>query len=260
MFDFPYLFEILTPKKSTPDVPKTMMNLFAERYARIMDSGSGFSVPDNPMGQPRFSALETLEHMDLPVEPEKMVMNLNTFHSKEELDERLKKASDMGVKYLLVVRGDGEPALSTMDPQSIGGSKNVATSIDLLRFINTAYRDVFVTGAAFNPYNPMPFEINRMKQKVAAGAKFVITQPVIGQDPNVEQLQALDVTIVIEAWMSTNIDLLYKSVRKENDEKAEGYNPAKNLQILHDVYPKSCIYLSMLSFKQAWKPLLPKLL
>jgi methylenetetrahydrofolate reductase (NADPH) len=259
MFDFPYLVEILTPRRSSPDFPKAMMNTFAERYARIMDSGSGLSIPDNPMGQPRYSALETFEFNGMAIAPERMVMNLNTFHSKEELDELLRKASVMGVKYLLVVRGDGGPALTALDPQSIGGGKNVATSIDLLRYINTAYDDVFVTGAAFNEYNPMPFEMNRMKQKIEAGAKFVITQPVIGKDPYVDQLKDFNRPVVIEAWMSKNIDLLYKSVRKEKDDRAEGYNPQKNLRTLHDVYPESCVYLSMLSFKQAWKPLLPKL-
>jgi hypothetical protein len=43
----------------------------------------------------------------------------------------------MGLKYLLVVRGDGGPNLPKLDPKSIGGGRNVATSPDLLRYINT---------------------------------------------------------------------------------------------------------------------------
>jgi len=259
MFNCSYLIEILTPQRSTPDRVKEKINLFAERYRKIIDSESGVSIPDNPMGRPRYSALEAIDLCGLPIDPERMVMNLNTFHIKEELDGLLKAASNAGLRYLLIVRGDGGPALPKLNPESIGGKRNVATSIDLLRYINTKYSDVFITGAAFNQYNPIPFETDRLRQKINAGAKFVITQPVIGKDPNVDLLKDLDIPIVIEAWMSKNIDLLYKSVRKQKDERAEGYDPFENLKILHDVYPENCVYLSMLSFKQEWKTILPRL-
>ena len=86
-----------------------------------------------------------------------------------------------------------------------------------------------------------------------------VTTEVIGQDPHVDALQNLGIPIVIEAWMSKNIDLLYKSVRKQKDASSEVYDPAQNLKVLHDAYPQNCVYLSMLSFKQDWKHLLPKL-
>jgi methylenetetrahydrofolate reductase (NADPH) len=163
------------------------------------------------------------------------------------------------LKYILVVRGDGGPSLPKLDPKSIGSKFNVATSIDLLRYINTEYSDRFITGAAFNPYNRMPFELNRMKQKIDAGAKFVVTQPIIGQDENVDELKDFNIPVVVEAWMSKNIDLLYKSVGKEKDEKAEKYDPVENLKALHRFYPQSCVYLSMLSFKQDWRKILPNM-
>ena len=47
---------------------------------------SGISIPDNPMGQPRLGALESIDLRNLPVDPKKIVMNLNTFHPKSELD------------------------------------------------------------------------------------------------------------------------------------------------------------------------------
>ena len=58
--------------------------------------------------------------------------------------------------------------------------------------------------------------------------------------------------------MSEKVDLLLKSVRREGDERAEDYDPVKNLEILHDAYPENCVYLSMLSFKQDWKRILPR--
>ena len=259
MFKYPYLVELLSPKRSADDQIEALLDRFAERYRRINDAGCGVSIPDNPMGQPRFGALESFELRDLSVDSEKVVMNLNTFHTKSELDGLLQKAFKADLKYILVVRGDGGPLLPKLDSKSIGGKRSVATSIDLIKYINSEYSDHFITGAAFNPYNPMPFELNRMKQKIEAGARYVVTQPIIGKDKSVDMLKDLNIAIVVEAWMSKNIDLLYRSVGKKKDEKAEKYDPIENLKALHEFYPQCSVYLSMLDFKQNWKEILPKL-
>jgi 5,10-methylenetetrahydrofolate reductase len=259
MFDFSYLIEILTPKRSDQQNVEENMDRFGERFRRIIDSGSGVSIPDNPMGQPRYGALEVFDFRGLSIDSQRMVMNLNTFHTKKELDALLNKAAEIGVKYLLIIRGDGGPQLPKLDPASIGGQKSIVTSIDLISYINSAYPQTFVTGAAFNQYNPIDFETDRLKHKTAAGAKFVITQPVIGKDPNVDLLKDFGIPVIVEAWMSKNVDLLYKSVRKKKDDSAQKYDPVKNLNVLHDAYPQNCVYLSMLSFKQDWKLVLPRL-
>ena len=208
------------------------------------------------MGKMVFSSADNLLDNKLLIHS---VMNLNTFHTKSELDGLLEKAAEAGLKYILVVRGDGGPLLPKLDPKSIGGKLSVTTSIDLIRYINEAYPNQFITGAAYNPYQKMPFELNRLKQKIEAGAKYVITQPIIGKNENVDSLSSLNMTIVVEAWMSQNIDLLYKSVGKEKDEKAITFDPIENLNALHESYPECCVYLSMLSFKQDWQNILPKL-
>jgi methylenetetrahydrofolate reductase (NADH) len=259
MFNYPYLVELLSPKRSPADQVGEYLNRFAERYQRAIDAGCGISIPDNPMGQPRLGALESIALRNLSIDPEKVVMNLNTFHTKIELDGLLNRAAMANLKYILVVRGNGGPLLPKLDPKTIGGKKNVPTSIDLIRYINTEYPDQFITGAAFNPYNPMPFELNRMKQKIEAGAKYVVTQPILGKDENVDRLRDLNTTVIVEAWMSNNIDLLYKSVGKKRDDRAAEYKPAANLKALHESYPECCVYLSMLNFKQDWRKILPRL-
>jgi hypothetical protein len=103
----------------------------------------------------------------------------------------------------------------------------------------------------------MPFELNRLTEKITAGAQFVITQPVIGKDPNVDELFGYEIPVVIEAWMSKNVELLFRSIRKSGGEKATEYDPVSNLQTLHGAYPHSCVYLSMLGFKKQWRPVLP---
>jgi 5,10-methylenetetrahydrofolate reductase len=259
MFNYPYLVELLPPKRSKDAQSEALLNRFAKRYRRIIDAGLGVSIPDNPMGQPRLSALESFDSRDLSVDSDKVVMNLNTFHTKSELDTLLQAAAKVNLKYILVVRGDGGPLLPKLDAKSIGGSKSVATSIDLLRYINKKYTGQFITGAAYNPYKPISFELNRMEQKIEAGAKYAVTQPIIGKDESAEALMKLNITVVVEAWMSKKIDLLFKSVGREKDEKAEAFDPVANLKALHEWYPDSCVYLSMLGFKQDWKEILPKL-
>ena len=259
MFDYPYLVELLTPKRSADDRVDRLLDQFAERYRRIIDAGCGLSIPDNPMGQPRLGALESFGLRGLLVDPEKVVMNLNTFHTQKELDGLLRKAAEVNLKYILVVRGDGGPLLPTLEPKGIGGQKSVTTSTDVIRYINREYPDRFMTGAAFNPYKPMPFELNRMQQKIDAGAKFAVTQPIIGHDKYVDRLKDFNITVIVEAWMSKNIDLLYKSVGKDKDEKADAYDPIGNLKTLHESYPGYCVYLSMFSFKQDLETVLPRL-
>jgi len=259
MFNYSYIVELLSPKRSADDQMDHMLARFAERYGRIIQAGCGMSVPDNPMGQPRLGALESIDLSGLSVDPKKIVMNLNTFHTKNELDGLLQRAAEAKIKYILVVRGDGGPLLSKLDSKSIGGKLSVATSIDLIRYVNNQYPAQFITGAAFNPYRPMPLELDRLKQKIDAGAEFVVTQPIIGKDQNVDKLKKLNIDVVVEAWMSNNIDLLYKSVGKEKDQAAETYNPVESLKALHESYPECCVYLSMLSFKKNWQDILPRL-
>ena len=106
MFNYPYIVELLSPKRSTDDQIESLLDRFAGRYRRIIDAGCGVSIPDNPMGQPRLGALESFDHRSLSVDSDKVVMNLNTFHTKSELDGLLKKAAEAHLKYILVVRGD----------------------------------------------------------------------------------------------------------------------------------------------------------
>jgi len=260
MFEHPYIVELLAPKRiENGTFNMDHMDRFARRYQRIIESGFGLSIPDNPMGQPRMGALESIDLMGLPIDPEKVIMNLNTFHTKAELDPLLDRSADSGLKHLLVVRGDGGPLLSKLDPREIDGVKSVATSIDLIRYIHRYYSGRFITAAAFNPYKPLRIELERMKQKIVAGADYAVTQPIIGRNASVDELLSLGIPVVVEAWMSKNIDLLNKSVGRQNSDQKKAYDPVANLKTLHDHYPGSCVYLSMLSFKQPWNQVLPRL-
>ena len=98
MFNYSYMVELLSPKRSADDQMEGFLDRFAERYRRIMDAGCGLSIPDNPMGQPRLGALESIDLRGLSVDPAKVVMNLNTFHTKSELDGLLQNAAKANLK------------------------------------------------------------------------------------------------------------------------------------------------------------------
>ena len=259
MFTWPYLIEILTPMRSAEDKVDQLLDRFADRFKRVMDAGFAVSIPDNPMGRPRYSGLECFELRGITPDPEKVLLNLNTFHSKDELDKILEKAAALGLRYLLIVRGDGGPQLPRLDPLSVGGTYNIATTMDLLRYIRQEYGDQFCTGAAFNPYKKMPFELDRASEKIEAGAEFIITQPVIGRDRHVDSLYSVCKNVVVEAWMSTRIDLFYKSVGRVTLGETESYDPIQNLAELHEAYPNAAVYLAMLNLEQELQGLLPRL-
>ncbi len=254
--DYTYFVELLTPRRESGTTVEEGMGRFAQRYLHIIESGHGISIPDNPMGRPHYTALEAIDYSSLPLVPERTVININSFHTKDDLDGFLRSASERRIKHLLIIRGDGGPQLPRLEPAAIGTERNVVTSIDILRYISREYSGDFITGAAFNQYKHADFEIDKLNKKIDAGARFVITQPVIGRDPVVDRIIGLGVPVVIEAWMSKNVDLLLRSVRTERDERTRGYDPVKNLHVLRMAYPQSSFYLSMLSFQQNGEPVL----
>lgn len=259
MFNLPYLIEILTPSRSPEEKVKNLLDRFTKRCKKVIDSGCAVSIPDNPMGRPRFSAFECFEATGYWPDPEKIILNLNTFHAKDELDVILQKAAEFGVRHLLVVQGDGGPKLPRLDPLSVGGTYNVATTMDLLQYIKGEYANQFVTGAAYNPYKPMPFELDKARKKMDAGADFFITQPLIGKNEDVDNLYNICDNVIVEAWMSKKIELFYKSVGRMVLDDSDSYDPLQNLSELHRAYPDTCVYLSMISFDQDWQTLLPLL-
>ena len=133
MFDFPYLIEMLTPRRSNAERIAVPMETFAETYRKAVDSGNGVSISDNPMGRPRYSALEAIEFCKRRLDPTRTVINLTTFHTKEELDSLLRSASKLDLACLLIVRGDGGPELPNLEPGASGGAGSFATSTDLIR-------------------------------------------------------------------------------------------------------------------------------
>jgi methylenetetrahydrofolate reductase (NADPH) len=242
-----YLVELLTPKLSDTDT-EAGLESFAGRYRKIVDAGMVVSVPDNPMGVLRFAVVEVLKELGLPVDAGQFLLHVNTFHTKQDLDDTLREAAELGVRNVLVVSGDGGERLAKLRPELIGSKAKSVTSEHLLEYINRDYSDVFNCGVAFNPYEPAEHELEKMRRKKDAGAKFIVTQPVIGNNDNILGLISFDLPVYVGAWMSKNVDLLSKCVGYAVTDGGH-YDPVENLAVLRAGYPGFGLYLSMMGFK-----------
>jgi len=239
--------EILTPKQNS-DTLDSDLEKFAEKYQAVMDAGYVACITDNPMGHLSFQATDVIPELGLPVKPEQLMIHLNTFHTKEALDQILDTAQKIGCRYLLVVSGDGSERLPKLKPEALGEACNAVTSVELLRYIRRVYPGVFHLGVAFNPYEPQDHELEKMRRKLEAGAEFICTQPVIGRDERVYALRPFGLPVIIDAWMSKKLHLLSECVGYTIPEDTP-YDPIANLQELQRNYPECGLYLALLGFK-----------
>lgn len=249
------LIELLTPKQSSPDF-EADLKIFSERFQKIYDHEAVASIPDNPLGSLHFAAPEVLAYLSLPIDPERCLVHLNTFHRKSDLDDFLRQAKELRVKYLFCVSGDGSQRLTRLNPADLGMSVETVTAVELLAYIRKMCGGGFICGVAFNQYEPPEHEIQKLKHKLDAGAQFIITQPVIGRDERVLNLKQYCVPVFAAAWMSKRIDLLKQCLGVEGENIPGDYDPLENLRILRETYSDYGLYYSLLGFKRDWNEIL----
>ncbi len=245
-----YHVEVLPPKQDTEKLEQDL-ETFNGKYLRVLDSGYCACITDNAMGLLSFQGTEIIEVYNLPVKPEQVMIHLNTFHRKDDLDNILDLCKSKGIRYLLIITGDGSVRLPRLRPSDIGADDvESVTSVELLEYINCKYPDIFILGVAFNPYEPVEHEFKKMERKVKAGATFIITQPLIERNEVVDRLlqKYPDIPVIVEAWMSRKLYLLSEAVGYEIPENTE-FDPIATLKLLHKLYPRCGVYLSLLGFK-----------
>jgi methylenetetrahydrofolate reductase (NADPH) len=244
-----YHVEVLPPKQDTLKLEDDL-ELFASKYERVLDAGHCVCITDNAMGRASFQATELIEELELKVRPEQLLVHLNTFHTKEGLDEILELCGKQGVRYLLAVSGDGHERLAKLQPDELGfEGLNSVTAVELLQYIERRHPGAFEIGVAFNHYEPEDHEFEKLKRKTEAGAKFVITQPVIESHPVADKLlQVCRLPVILECWMSKKLHLLSDCVGYPIAEDTS-YDPFECLDKLHRNYPRCGMYLALLGFK-----------
>ncbi len=250
----PYIIELLTPKQSDESF-EMKLEQFAERYARILAEGATVSICDNPLGNLHFTALETVSFLQLSLQPYRTLLHLNSFHRKVDFDAFLREASEHGLKYLLIVSGDGSPRLPRLEPEDLGVEGKTVTSVEMLRYIEREHPGVFTCGVAFNQYEPVDDERQKLSRKIEAGARFVITQPVIGREESVAALRETGLPVFVGAWMSKRIDPLCECIGVKRPANAV-YDPLANLERIKEAYPGWGVYLAQLGFTRDWSGIL----
>jgi len=81
----------------------------------------------------------------------------------------------------------------------------------------------------------------------------------MGDDSVIARLMDEDIPVILEAWMSPRIELFLKSVKGSMTNRMDNFDPVRNLATLHELYPKNCVYLSMLHSLPNWREALPGL-
>ncbi len=242
-----YHIEVISPRQDTPDLEESLERL-AVKYRQIVAAGQVVCIPDNPLGNLAFQGTELIQELGLPVNPDQVSIHLNTFHTRANLDWLLTSAVDLGLRHILVISGDGSERQPKLQGAEIGYAVASVTSVELVKYVHREYPGRFEIGVAFNPYEPLEHELEKMRRKVDAGASSVTTQPIIGQHPALEELRQFKLPIIVEAWMSKRLHLLSDCVGYEIPADAS-YEPLENLQLLVRNYPDCGFYLSMLGFK-----------
>src|SRR5512142_3237424 len=124
--------ELQTPKRSSEDVEKDL-HVFEDKYRKVVEPGWIVCITDNPMGLLSYGALETIDLLGLPVRTDQLMVHLNTFHPRKELDEILRAFAGVGGRPLLIVSGDGSQRLHRLEPAEVGIECATVTSVELLR-------------------------------------------------------------------------------------------------------------------------------
>ncbi len=239
--------EVLTPRQDSKDLDKSI-DRFVTKYTAVTEAGYVLSIPDNPLGNVHFQTLEMISELELPALPEQTAVHINTFHTKQDLDKMLADCTSLGFTTLLIISGDGSERLPKLQPESIGVNTQSVTSVELLQYIHREHPGVFECGVAYNPYEPADHEVEKLHRKIDAGAAYVVTQPILGEDDRVNVLRSCGIPGYIGGWMSKKIHLLSECVGYEIPEDTP-YDPMGNLKQLYKSYSDFGMYLAMVGFK-----------
>ena len=95
-----YHVEVLPPKQNSEKLDEDLER-FADKYARVLESGYCCCITDNAMGHLAFQGTELIEELDLEVSTDHVMIHLNTFHTIEDLNTILGVCVDRGIHVQL---------------------------------------------------------------------------------------------------------------------------------------------------------------
>ncbi|WP_300674277.1 methylenetetrahydrofolate reductase [Desulfoluna sp.] len=137
-------------------------------------SFSGFSVATNPVAKPRMDALSLCRILQDELKRPATLHVTTRDHNRLSLQGLLWGAKALGINTVLAMTGDFVPLAEE-------GVTSSVRDISLPGLITMARDAGLHTGVVMNPFTDelrLGIAMKRLKEKVDAGAQFVVTQPV----------------------------------------------------------------------------------
>jgi len=174
-----FVVEALPP---LPDSPLT--------FAPALLGSWALSIPDSPGGKKRCPALFYAQFLRQQSFKEPIVLHLRTRdQDAASLVSAALKAYECGIRHLLVLSGDGDDAPAF-------------DSVQGLQALNVLKDAGLRLGATYNPYaRDLRLENERLHRKLAAGADFIFTQPVLSEERGLKTFEDLERAGVERAWL-----------------------------------------------------------
>jgi len=190
--DFLYGVELDPPKGS-------VLTKFLADAAVVRSAGADFvNVGDSPMARVRMAAFAAAHVLQSEVGLETIVHVTTRDRNLAALQADLLAAQALGLQHVLALTGDlpqpGRPGVGVFETDSVG----LLQAIDALNRGGDSQGEAvgqptrLLAGCACDPgAQDLARELLRLRQKIAAGAQFIMTQPLYAPEPLLRLLDRL---------------------------------------------------------------------
>lgn len=170
--NFPIIIEVVPPKGSQAT---SILDSLASLDPLPIE---GFSVATNPVAKPCMSAMALCVLIQQKTNRPATLHITTRDHNRLSLQSLLWGAGALGIETILAASGDfvslGDRAATT-----------TVRDVDVFGLVEMSRRSGLHTGVVFDPHpetNGMDVALKRLEQKKAAGAQFIVTQPVYDEE------------------------------------------------------------------------------
>ncbi len=188
-----------------------------------------FSVASNPVAKPKMSALVFAHLLQEQLKKKSILHFTIRDHNRLSLQSELWGAKALGIDTVIAVTGDPSSANSSPNASTVG-------DLNVFELISLAKKSEMITGAVldFRPeINGLKQEAIRLEKKVAAGANFLVTQPIYDEKTAIK-IHAVTSQFSIPVIMGILPLLSYRHAIFLHD-KVEGISVPKSLRVKMEI-------------------------
>jgi len=206
--DFTTLIEVVPP--AGPDATPLLEQLKSAAKLPMQ----AFSVATNPVAKPRMSAMATCALAQQSTGKPAVLHCTTRDHNRLSLQGMLWGARALGIDTILAATGDMVAFSDRLNTSTV-------RDLDVLGLVNMARQSGMQTGVVIDPHpetNGFDLAIERLGQKVDAGAQFAVTQPIydlVSADAMANATQKSGIPIImgiLPLRTARHADFLHKKV------------------------------------------------